>query len=204
MIRFMKRLFDIGFSLFALTVGFPVFLLIALLVKSTSRGPIFYGSKRVGLQKKKIICWKFRTMHPDAEERLKKALENNCALQQEWQKKYKLQKDFRITCIGKFLRKSSLDELPQFWNVLKGNLSVVGPRPVSQEEAELFIAKIGEKVFSVKPGITGLWQTSGRNNMTYEERIKIEELYVDTCSFWLDLFLILKTIPTVFFSKGAS
>lgn len=199
-----KRLFDIGFSLGVLLLGSPLLLLLAFLVKMTSQGPIFYGSKRVGREGKLFICWKYRTMCLNAEEKLRKALAEDPDLEKEWREKFKLKKDFRVTRVGVFLRKSSLDELPQFWNVLKGDLSVVGPRPVSQEEVPLFTNLQGEVVFSIRPGITGLWQTAGRNDMSYEERIALEKQYVKTRSFGMDLFLILKTIPVMIFSKGAS
>src|SRR3989338_10203479 len=133
-----KRVFDIGFSLFVFLCGWPVFTGIALLIKLSSKGPVFYKSPRIGFQQKEIICWKFRTMRPDADSLLQKLLQENPVLQQEWQNTYKLKQDVRITKIGLFLRKTSLDELPQFWNVLMGDLSLVGPRPVSAKEAELF------------------------------------------------------------------
>jgi exopolysaccharide production protein ExoY len=141
-------------------------------------------------------------MHKDADLMLKKILQDKSKLR-EWESSFKLKKDSRITKLGHFLRKTSLDELPQFWNVLKGDLSVVGPRPVSKKEALLFLQEKGEIIFTVRPGITGLWQTSGRNNIPYSQRMELEELYVKTRSFKLDLILIAKTIPLMISPKGA-
>lgn len=199
----LKRAFDISFSLLALIVSSPIFIVIIILVKAFSKGPIFYGSVRVGLHGKKIICYKFRTMVQNADALLKEILEKNPTLQEEWEKNYKLKKDPRITKIGKFLRKTSLDEIPQFWNVLKGDLSVVGPRPISFAEIELFLFHEGGKIFSIRPGLTGLWQTSGRSNLSYEKRIELEKQYLEKQSFLLDLILIAKTIPSMLFPKGA-
>lgn len=200
---FAKRLFDIIFSLCALIGGVVIYLVIAIAVKLSSRGPIFYGQKRVGRGGKEFKCWKFRTMHVNAERRLLEILRRDPALREEWEKYYKLKKDPRITKIGDLLRKTSLDELPQFWNVLKGDLSVVGPRPLCQEEVDKYLKEKSAKILSVRPGLTGVWQTSGRNLVTYEERVKLEESYIDNRSFLFDLGLICKTIPAMIFRKGA-
>lgn len=197
-----KRFFDAIFSLLVLTLGSPLFLLLAVLVKISSKGPILYGSVRVGLHGKKITCWKFRTMAPNAAELLETLLQNP-SYKEEWEKQHKLKKDPRVTPIGTFLRKTSLDELPQFWNVLIGDLSLVGPRPISFKEVNLFLSHEGGKVFSVRPGLTGLWQTSGRNNLSYQRRIELEKEYIERQSFILDLWLIVKTVPLMLFPKGA-
>lgn len=205
-----KRAFDICFSLSVLIIGSPIYLLLILLVFCTSPGPIFYGGLRMGKNGKLIKCWKFRTMCTDAEARLQRMLDENPRFREEWEKYFKLKDDPRLTPIGKFLRKTSLDELPQFWNVLTGDLSVVGPRPIAiehPEDAEREIRKhFGdktEKILSVKPGLTCIWQTRGRNLLTFEERILLEEKYVESQSFLLDLALIAKTIPVILLSKGA-
>ncbi len=198
-----KRLFDIIFSITILIVGFPVYLIVAGAVMLTSPGPIFYGSCRIGRDGKPFKCWKFRTMFQDADARLKQMLETDPELKKEWETFWKLQNDPRITEVGQFLRRTSLDELPQFWNVLKGDLSVVGPRPVTADEIEKYYGEKAEKILSLRPGITGLWQTSGRSLITFEERVSLEEAYVESQSFFYDLKLILKTIPSVFTSKGA-
>lgn len=205
-----KRLFDILFSSLFLLIGAPVFLFLMLLVKITSPGPIFYKGLRMGQNGKLIYCWKYRTMCIDAEERLQHILNSDPALLVEWQTYFKLKEDPRLTPIGKFLRKTSLDELPQFWNVFKGDLSVVGPRPIAIEHPERALEEIRghygdktEKILSAKPGITCIWQIRGRNLLTFEERILLEEEYVDRQSLWLDIKIILKTIPVVLFPKGA-
>lgn len=193
-----------------LILAAPFFLSVMFLIAITSRGPIFYKGLRMGHKGKLIYCWKFRTMCLDADARLKQILESDPALLSEWQAYFKLKKDPRLTHIGKFLRKTSLDELPQFWNVLKGDLSVVGPRPIAIEDAQRAYEEIRrhfgdktEKILSVKPGITCIWQTLGRNLLTFEERILLEERYVDEQSLLLDIKIILKTIPVVLFPKGA-
>jgi len=198
-----KRVFDVFFSSAVLILGSPIFLLIALLVFISSPGPVFYGHLRVGRGNKKIKCWKFRTMVQNADKTLINLLDNNPHLQLEWNKYYKLKNDPRITKIGKFLRKTSLDELPQFFNVLMGDLSVVGPRPCVEGE---IVQNFGEKtnfILSIRPGITGIWQISGRNNLTRDERVKLEETYIQSQSLILDISIILKTIPHMIFSKGA-
>ncbi|MBM3198320.1 MAG: sugar transferase [Chlamydiae bacterium] len=199
-----KRIFDIVFSLLVLIGSLPVLIVLAFLVKLSSKGPILYGSPRVGHHGNMFFCWKFRSMRQDAPLLLRKILAENPLLQLEWQKNYKLQEDCRVTALGRFLRKTSLDELPQFWNVLLGELSVVGPRPVSVEEAALFRSRWGEEFFSIKPGITGLWQVSRTAKMTYEERVELEGQYIHTKSFYRDLRLIIKTIPLIFFPKRTS
>jgi exopolysaccharide production protein ExoY len=198
-----KRIFDITFSFAALLFFLPLGIVIGVLIKLSSPGPIFYSSKRVGRGGETIDCWKFRTMCMGADEKLKKILAENPKLKKEWDTYFKLKDDPRINTIGRFLRKTSLDELPQFWNVLRGDLSVVGPRPVTQEEVRKYFKDKAEKILSVRPGLTGIWQTSGRNLLTFDERIQLEEQYIDRQSFLLDLRIIFKTIPHLFFAKGA-
>lgn len=201
--NFLKRAFDVLFSAVVLSLGSPIYLAIALLIRISSPGPAFYACTRVGRGGKRIRCWKFRSMCIDAEKRLEELLASDPALRQEWEMYYKLKRDPRIFFVGKLLRKTSLDELPQFWNVLKGDLSVVGPRPITEEEVTKYLKEKAAKILSVRPGITGLWQTSGRNLLTFDERIKLEEEYVDRQSFALDCLLVFKTVPAVLFPKGA-
>ncbi len=198
-----KRFFDIFFSAAVLLLGMPVFILIAFAIKISSPGPVFYFSKRVGRDGVIFFCAKFRTMVIDADTRLREILQEDEKLRQEWETFCKLKKDPRITWIGQILRKTSLDELPQFWNVLKGDLSVVGPRPATQDQVEKYYAEKAPKILSVRPGMTGLWQTSGRNLLSFDERTQLDERYVDSHTFLLDLKLIAKTIPAMFFSEGA-
>lgn len=205
-----KRAFDLLFSASVLIFGSPLYLLLILLVKCTSKGPAFYKGLRAGIGGKPIYCLKFRTMCVDADQRLNQLLESDPALKREWEIYHKLKKDPRLTPIGAFLRKTSLDELPQFWNALKGDLSVVGPRPIAVESEQTVWAEMegrygrrAKKILSVRPGITCIWQTQGRNTLTFEQRAHLEEVYVDTQTFFLDLILILKTIRVVLFPKGA-
>jgi exopolysaccharide production protein ExoY len=202
----LKRSFDILFSLTALILGIPLFAFIALLVKLSSPGPVFYCSLRIGRRGRLFKFWKFRSMHRDADQRLEVILNSDPKLKKEWKKYFKLQKDPRLTRIGSFLRKSSFDELPQFWNVLFGDLSIVGPRPYLPREADTIRKILGqdiEKMFSVRPGLTGIWQTAGRSHLTFQERVKLEVSYVEKRSFLFDLKLIIKTIPILLFRKGA-
>lgn len=201
--NFGKRLFDLLFATTVVLLGSPIFIGIALAIALTSRGPIFYRQERVCRGAKPFYCYKFRSMFKDADRRLHALLATDPVLFAEWKATFKLKNDPRITPVGKFLRKTSLDELPQFWNVLKGDLSVVGPRPVVKQEVEEYLGPRALKILSVKPGLTCFWQISGRNNMTYAERLALDERYVDERSFWLDLKLIAKTIPAMLFSKGA-
>lgn len=199
-----KRAFDIIFSLSILIIGLPVFLLIALLILCASPGKPIYAHQRIGRGGRPFRCYKFRTMYADADVRLKELLRTNQKLKEEWEKTYKLKKDPRVTAIGSFLRRTSLDELPQFWNVLKGDLSIVGPRPVVHEELHKYFGAKAPKILSVRPGLTGPWQVSGRSDIScYIKRIELDEFYIDNQSFLLDLKLVAKTIPAVLFSKGA-
>lgn len=201
--RPLKRAFDIIFSLVLLFFLLPLMLIIALIVKLTSHGPMFFSHNRVGRGGRLFKCYKFRTMYEDAEERQSQLIASCETLRDEWKYQRKFKRDPRITFIGKFLRKTSLDELPQFWNVLKGDLSVVGPRPVVVEEVVEYFGKKAEKILSIRPGITGLWQVSGRSDLCYTKRMQYDEQYVDENSMILDLKLIFKTLPVVIFSQGA-
>jgi len=201
--RVLKRIFDILFSLSILFLFTPLYFFIALAIRLTSKGPIVYAHQRIGRGGKKFGCYKFRTMFPDADIKLKNILDANPELKEEWESTYKLKNDPRVTPIGAFLRKTSLDEFPQFWNVLKGDLSVVGPRPVIQDEILKYYGDKAAKVLSIRPGLTGLWQVSGRSNTSYKSRVLLDEEYINNQSFVLDLKLVLKTIPAMLSSKGA-
>lgn len=199
-----KSTFDVLFSLIVLILGFPLFILIAVCIKLSSVGPIFYCSWRIGRKGHLFKCWKFRSMYKDADQKIDVLLKSNPSLWAEWQQFCKLKDDPRLTLIGKFLRKTSLDELPQFWNVLKRDMSIVGPRPYLPREAETIRKILGkdmEKLFSVRPGLTGIWQTSGRSQLRFENRVKLDFSYIDKRSFVLDLQLIAKTIPVLLFPK---
>lgn len=199
--EFVKRLFDVIFSLLVLILFSPVYLLLALLVALSSPGPIFYSQERVGKNYKPFNCIKFRTMVINADEMLLQLMETSPQLREEFENNFKLKQDPRITSIGQFLRLTSLDEFPQFWNVLKGDMSVVGPRPLVVEELPCYGVHI-DKVLTVKPGITGLWQVSGRNDIPYSRRILIDLYYSKFHNFGLDLWIIFKTIGVVIIPKN--
>ena len=195
--RVIKRSGDIIFSLAVLSLGSPVFLALALLVKLTSRGPVFYVQQRVGRDYRSFGCIKFRTMRRDADRILSRILSESPDLQEEFRNDFKLKNDPRITRLGKFLRRSSLDELPQFLNVLRGEMSVVGPRPIVRQELPRYGNRM-EEVLAVRPGLTGLWQVSGRNNLSYEERVALDLHYASHRTFGLDLAIIARTIGVIF------
>ena len=199
-----KRFFEIIFSLFIIIFSFPIFILFAFLIKLSSKGPIFYDQTRLGKNKKPFKCIKFRTMSEESDDILKNLLMKDKELREEFEKTQKLKNDPRITPIGKFLRKTSLDELPQFLNVLKGEMSVVGPRPIIEEEKVRY-GKNLNKVLSIKPGITGLWQVSGRNNLSYQRRVFLDLIYVNDRNFYMDFNILIRTIGVVLFpfDRGA-
>ena len=202
--RTLKRIGDIVFSLIILTLGSPIFILIAILVKLSSPGSVFYIQKRVGRNYREFGCIKFRTMYKDADDLLPNLLEKYPLMRKEFEKDFKLRQDPRITKLGRFLRRSSLDELPQFFNVLKGEMSVVGPRPIVSNEIikySLFM----EEVISVRPGLTGLWQVSGRNNLSYKKRVELDLFYARNRNFLLDLEIIILTLGVLLFpmDRGA-
>lgn len=178
-----KRLFDKAFAAAALLFFAPFILVVAAAILVSDGRPVFYRHRRVGLHGRRFHCLKFRTMVHDADTRLERFLREDPAARAEWEATRKLSADPRVSCLGAFLRKTSLDELPQFWNVLRGEMSVVGPRPVVVEEAE-FYKEHFDDYMSVRPGITGAWQASGRSNTTYDERVAMDVDYIRNRSFW--------------------
>lgn len=196
-----KRTFDIAFSLLVLSVFFPLYLILAVAIAVSSPGPIFYAQERVGKNYKRFRCLKFRTMVNNADEMLASIMAESPQLESEFADNFKLKDDPRITKIGKFLRLTSLDELPQFWNVLKGDMSVVGPRPLVPEELPKYGHQM-KQVLSIRPGITGLWQVSGRNDIPYPRRVQIDVYYVNARSLLLDLWIIIKTIGVLVFTNN--
>lgn len=180
----------------------PLLLVLALAIRCSDRGPALFVQTRYGLGGRTFSCFKFRTMVADAGERLEALLAADPAAREEWARDRKLRNDPRITRFGRFLRKSSLDELPQLINILRGEMSIVGPRPIVREEIERYGRSFGHYC-AVRPGVTGLWQISGRNDTTYEERVALDVEYVERWSIWLDLRIIALTLPAVLFSRGA-
>ena len=202
--RSLKRIGDIIFSLLVLTLGSPIFILIGILVKLSSPGAVFYIQKRVGRNYREFGCIKFRTMYKNADDLLPNLLEKYPLMRKEFEKDFKLRQDPRITKLGRFLRRSSLDELPQFFNVLKGEMSVVGPRPIVANEINKY-SLFMEEVISVRPGLTGLWQVSGRNNLSYKKRVELDLVYARNRNFILDLEIINLTLGVLIFpmDRGA-
>lgn len=197
-----KNILEFCLAVVMVPLLFPFCVFIALLVKITSSGPIFYRARRLGLHGKEITVLKFRTMYKNSDQVLQDMLNENPELQKEWEERFKLKDDPRITPLGRFLRKTSLDELPQFINVLRGEMSIIGPRPIVTAEIDYY----GEDfhIFSmVKPGITGLWQISGRSDVDYETRVKMDVYYVANWSIWLDYYIFLNTFVAVLFRRGA-
>ena len=194
-----KRFFDIVISTIGLIVLSPVFLILAIIVKVDSKGPIFFAHTRIGKNGKKFKMYKFRTMYENAQDMIKDFTPEQM---KEYKENFKLENDPRITKIGKILRKTSLDELPQIINILKGELSIIGPRPIIEPELEKY-EENKEKFLSLTPGLTGYWQANGRSNTTYEERMQMELYYVDNMSFKLDIKIFFKTILSVIKREGA-
>lgn len=189
---FGKRAFDLVFVLAMSPLLLPIVALLAVIVRLDG-GNAFFGHKRVGKNGKTFTCWKLRSMVPDSEERLRAYLLSNKEARDYWQANFKLTDDPRITKLGKFLRKTSLDELPQFWNVFIGDMSIVGPRPVTRDETA-FYAEYLSLIQLARPGITGLWQVSGRNAVDYEQRVALDVRYMLAASFFADVAIILKTV----------
>lgn len=197
--NFFKRSFDIISASIGILFLLPLFIVLAILVKLDSKGPIFFSHKRIGKNGKIIGIYKFRSMVSNSEEIFENFTEEQ---KKEFEKNFKLDDDPRITKIGGFLRKTSLDELPQLLNIIKGDMSVVGPRPIVRAEVEKY-GVCADKLFSVKPGLTGFWQANGRSDTTYEERVQMDMYYIDNRSFLLDIRIILKTVISVIRKEGA-
>ncbi|GAB4487430.1 MAG: undecaprenyl-phosphate galactose phosphotransferase WbaP [Thermodesulfovibrionales bacterium] len=199
----LKRVFDLVVSVLLLPLVACAALLLAALIKAESPGPVLYGHERVGRKGRMFRCYKFRTMHRDADAKLGRILRDDPAAKKEWEEYRKLKNDPRITRIGNFLRKTSLDELPQIMNVLKGDMSLVGPRPVTQEEIEQYYREMADLCFSVPPGISGLWQVSGRSRSDYSYRVGLDAWYVRNWNLWLDVVILFKTLRVVLLREGA-
>ena len=202
--KFFKRLCDFNLAILLVILFIPIFLLIAFLIKSSSRGPILFIQRRIGKNKKEFSCFKFRTMHPEADFMLKELLKTNIDIKKEFESNQKILNDPRITPIGKYLRYTSLDEIPQILNILKGEMSFIGPRPIIKEEIRRY-NKSFKKAFSVLPGMSGLWQVSGRNKLSYKRRVQLDLIYAKNLNFILDLNILFRTLGVIFlpFDRGA-
>jgi exopolysaccharide biosynthesis polyprenyl glycosylphosphotransferase len=196
----MKRALDIVISILMLVLLAPVFALVALAIKLTSPGPVFFFQERIGLNKRRFSVYKFRTMVPNAEKLMPRLVSRN----EVSGPVFKMKNDPRVTSIGRLLRRSSIDELPQLLNVLKGEMSLVGPRPLPVRDYEGFNHDWQRRRFSVKPGITCLWQVNGRSNISFENWMLLDLQYMDEWSLWLDMKILAKTIPAVMRGLGAA
>jgi Undecaprenyl-phosphate galactose phosphotransferase WbaP len=197
-----KRAIDVLGTATLLALAAPFMLLVAALLRLESRAPVLYRHERVGRHGRRFKVWKFRTMVPDADRILEQYLAACPQRREEWNRDHKLRSDPRVTPLGRWLRKTSVDELPQLWNVLRGEMSLVGPRPIVAAE----IVKYGESFTpycSVLPGLTGLWQVSGRNETTYAQRIELDSYYARHWSLWLDLYILAMTVKVVLLRRGA-
>lgn len=197
--KVVKRITDIIGGIIGLILLSPVFLILAICIKIDSKGPVIFAHKRIGKNGKEFNMYKFRSMYKNAEEMIENFNEEQKI---EWQENFKLENDPRITKVGKFLRKTSLDELPQIVNIIKGDLSIIGPRPIVDEELKKY-GDNKEKFLSITPGLTGYWQANGRSNTTYEERMQMELYYIDNQSLLLDIKIFFKTIVSVIKKEGA-
>jgi Undecaprenyl-phosphate galactose phosphotransferase WbaP len=197
-----KRMLDLIATIIGGTLILPLLLVLSVLVWAETRGSIFYKAQRMGQDGRPFSCLKFQTMVPEAEAVLQQMLQANPKIREEYLKYHKLRHDPRITRIGRFLRKSSLDELPQLWNVLRGEMSLVGPRPYLPRESER-IGAAQKEILRVPPGITGLWQVTGRNHTSFSERVQLDAYYVRDWSVWLDLVLLARTIKILISSRTA-
>ena len=200
--QLLKRSFDLLGAIFFGLLSLPLMLFIALAVKLDSPGPVFFSQERVGFRGRRFRILKFRTMHVEAERRLAEFLARDPLRRKQWLEYRKLERDPRVTRVGRFLRRFSLDELPQFWNILRGEMSLVGPRPVTREELDTYYGEQAHFYTAVRPGLTGLWQVSGRNRLTYQERVYLDVWYVQNWSLWLDLIILLRTLPVVLKCEG--
>ncbi|MBV9829455.1 MAG: sugar transferase [Alphaproteobacteria bacterium] len=199
-LRRSKRLFDVVFALLLILLFAPLAALVALLV-SLDGGPILFGHVRVGANGRPFRCWKFRSMCVDADERLREMLASDPLAREEWARDHKLRKDPRVTRLGRVLRLSSLDELPQLLNVLTGSMSLVGPRPIVEAE----IPRYGSAFVAYckcRPGVTGLWQVMGRNNVSYARRVQLDNAYARHSSLKMDLLILLRTVVIVIRTEG--
>ena len=200
--RYLKTIFDFALTLVGTVAISPILIFIAIWIYKDSPGPVIFKHTRIGKNGKKFPCYKFRSMCIDAKEKMAELLENDPVAKAEWERDFKLKNDPRITKSGTFLRKTSLDELPQIFNVLKGEMSLVGPRPVIKEELERYGEYVDDYLM-VKPGITGMWQVSGRSDIDYTERVLLDSWYVRNWSVWIDIVMLVKTFKVVLLRKGA-
>jgi Undecaprenyl-phosphate galactose phosphotransferase WbaP len=202
--RAIKRLFDLASVLVILALFWWAIIAVAIAVRLTTGSPIIFGHKRVGRDGREFKCYKFRSMVPNADEVLAQLLASNAEAREEWNRDFKLKNDPRVTRAGRFIRKTSLDEFPQLWNVVVNQMSIVGPRPVVRKELDqYYLGAFKAHYLSVKPGLTGLWQVSGRNDIEYGERVELDRCYVCSWGVWSDFMIVMRTVGVMFRRKGA-
>ena len=202
--RGVKRAFDLASVVVIVALFWWAIIAVAVAVRLTTGSPVIYGHTRIGRDGREFNCYKFRSMVPNADEVLAHLLANNAAAREEWNRDFKLKDDPRVTRVGRFIRKTSLDEFPQLWNVLANQMSIVGPRPVVRKELDAYYAGPGRsRYLSVKPGLTGLWQVSGRNDMEYCERVELDRAYVDSWGLWSDFTIVMRTVGVMVGKRGA-
>ena len=201
-LRFQKYVLDRILALVAFVFAIPFFIVIPILIKLTSRGPVFYRQERLGRYGKPFRVWKFRSMRADADAWLKRIIAENPKMADEWASNFKLADDPRVTLLGRFLRRTSLDELPQLFNVLCGEMALIGPRPIVEDEVKYYGASY-ETFASVRPGVTGLWQVSGRSDTDYDRRVALDTYYVLNWSPWMDVWILIRTVLAVLLMRGA-
>jgi Undecaprenyl-phosphate galactose phosphotransferase WbaP len=197
-----KRAIDIAIAMAVLVFTLPLLVTVAALIWLQDRGPVFFRQTRCGRGGKPFTCYKFRTMKIDALAALQEVLITDPKAAAEWERDQKLKRDPRVTWIGKFLRKSSLDELPQLFNILRGDMSIIGPRPVTYDELPRYGNKLAYYT-ATRPGVTGLWQVNGRNLLSYQERVEYDAQYVKNWTAAQDIKILVKTVPAVLLAKGA-
>jgi exopolysaccharide production protein ExoY len=200
--RSVKPIIDLLLVFLALPILVPLGLIVAAAIRLTSRGPVLFRHRRIGQFQQSLFVWKFRTMYEDSDHLLEKHLAADPAARREWAESHKLRDDPRVTPIGRLLRKTSLDEIPQLINVLAGEMSIVGPRPIVDTEKAKYGMHLPTFCYAV-PGITGLWQVSGRCDVSYEERVRLDVYYVQQWSLWMELKIILKTVFVMVHREGA-
>lgn len=201
--RSLKRIFDLVSVIVILVLFFWAIIAVAIAVRLTTGSPVIYGHMRVGRDGKEFNCYKFRSMVPHADKVLARLLATDANAREDWNRDFKLKNDPRVTRVGQFIRKTSFDEFPQLWNVLMNDMSIVGPRPVVRKELDVYYSGAEDHYTSVKPGLTGPWQVSGRNDMEYSERVTLDMDYVETWGLFRDLVIVLRTVGVMIGRKGA-
>jgi undecaprenyl-phosphate galactose phosphotransferase len=201
--HWLKRLFDLASVVVILALFGWLMIIIAVAVRLSGGPGVIYGHTRVGRGGRLFRCYKFRSMVSNSDEVLRHLLETDAEAREQWEKDFKLKDDPRITRIGRFIRKTSLDELPQLWNVIVGDMSIVGPRPVVQAEFDQYYGNAREHYLSVPPGLTGLWQVSGRNDLDYEQRVQLDKRYVDSWNVFSDFIIVMRTVKVMLVRRGA-